>query len=242
MGLSTCSRTKIAPANASGPASEVPRCTAPTSTPIAIAKAPGRIPLNRSATHQAVASPGLAFARAAKSFHSLRSVSVWSTRVFCHKPAHTVASPIRECRITRRSKKRWAASWPPIDNVQLLVHSQGEGGGVSEAGRRSVHSYCGRALRSARSRNWGVLATAADGHQHNHQREGAQNHSFLAALLARSKHYYTNQSHAGESQPGSVDRPWTLQSRGCARRGGDGQNNIRRQGAWRYRVRRKRAG
>src|SRR6202167_2668181 len=78
---------KIVPTNASGPAREWPRCTAPTSTPIAIANAAGRIPLSRRLDHQAAARPGAAFGRTAKNFHSLRSVSDESTPIFCHRTA-----------------------------------------------------------------------------------------------------------------------------------------------------------
>jgi hypothetical protein len=64
---------------------ESPRCTAPTSTPIAIANAAGRIPLSRRDVHQVAARAGSAFGRTLKNFHSLRSVRVWSTTAFCHR-------------------------------------------------------------------------------------------------------------------------------------------------------------
>src|SRR5271169_7154646 len=73
---------KTVPANASGPARESPRCTAPTSTPIEIANAAGRVPLSRRDVHQAAARPRSAFGRTLKNFHSLRSVSDWSTTAF----------------------------------------------------------------------------------------------------------------------------------------------------------------
>src|SRR5215208_2929012 len=71
------------PANVSGPASGLPCCTAPTSTPIAIAKAAGRIPLRVRVTHHAAASPGAAFGRARKNIHSLRAVSAAITTAYC---------------------------------------------------------------------------------------------------------------------------------------------------------------
>src|ERR1700694_5121547 len=79
MGLSTCNSTKTVPANASGPARESPCCTAPTSTPMAIANAAGRVPLSSRAIHQPAARPGAAFGRTLKKIHSLRAVSRWST-------------------------------------------------------------------------------------------------------------------------------------------------------------------
>jgi hypothetical protein len=39
----------------------------------------------RRAAHPAAARPGSAFGRTAKNFHSLRSVSSWSTVAFCHR-------------------------------------------------------------------------------------------------------------------------------------------------------------
>lgn len=80
MGLSTWSRTKTEPAKASGPDSGWPCWTAPTSTPMAMAKAAGRMPRNSNTAHQAVASAGAAWKSAAKNFHSLRAVSQGNMR------------------------------------------------------------------------------------------------------------------------------------------------------------------
>jgi len=63
-----------------------------TSTPIATANAAGRIPLSRRTVHQAAARPGSAFGRTPKNFHSLRSVSDWSTTAFCHRTVRRTGS------------------------------------------------------------------------------------------------------------------------------------------------------
>src|SRR3989442_1046689 len=73
MGLSTWSRTNTIPAKVSGPARWSPRCTAPTSTPIAMANTAGSRPRRTSATHQATARTRSAFGRTPKNVHSLRS-------------------------------------------------------------------------------------------------------------------------------------------------------------------------
>src|SRR5687767_6851777 len=64
---------KMIPAASSGWPGSPPRCTALTSTPIAMAKAAGSTPRSTSSSHHAAASRGAAFGRTAKNFHSLRS-------------------------------------------------------------------------------------------------------------------------------------------------------------------------
>src|SRR6516165_2960419 len=79
---------KIAPTRASGPRRESPRCTAPTRTPMAMAKAAGSAPLNNRARNHARARPGAALGRTLKNFHSLPSVKRRSIAAFClKKPA-----------------------------------------------------------------------------------------------------------------------------------------------------------
>ena len=68
-------RMNTAPSRARGPASPSPRCTAPTTMPIATANNAGRTPRSSSTVHHAMASGPSAFGRAAKNFHSLRSVT-----------------------------------------------------------------------------------------------------------------------------------------------------------------------
>ena len=59
-GVSTCSSTNTTPTNASGPASASPRCTAPTSTPMAMANSGGQHAAQRRArAHQAAAQPAV---------------------------------------------------------------------------------------------------------------------------------------------------------------------------------------
>ena len=68
-------RTNTTPTKASGPARSSPACTAPTSTPIAMANRAGRRPRATSTTHQATARGRSARGRTAKNFHSGRSRS-----------------------------------------------------------------------------------------------------------------------------------------------------------------------
>src|SRR5262249_61783092 len=68
-----CSRTKNAPTNASGRPSGSPRCTAPTSDPIATANNAGSTPRRIRTTHHAAASAASAFGSTEKNCHSLRA-------------------------------------------------------------------------------------------------------------------------------------------------------------------------
>src|SRR5579859_808795 len=60
------------PTNASGVTSCWPRCTAPTSTPMATANAAGKAPRKSSTSHHKLASSGSALGRTLKNCHSLR--------------------------------------------------------------------------------------------------------------------------------------------------------------------------
>lgn len=76
----------MAPTSASEEARGSPRCTAPTRTPIAMAKAAGSAPRSRRTNHHARASPGAALGRAAKNSHnSLRSFSGRNMSALCLK-------------------------------------------------------------------------------------------------------------------------------------------------------------
>ena len=72
IGGSTWSGTNTAPMSASGATRSSPRCTAPTSVPMAMANSAGRIPRSTSTAHQAAASVRSARGRTPKNFHSLR--------------------------------------------------------------------------------------------------------------------------------------------------------------------------
>src|SRR5437773_3344598 len=66
---------KTAPTRVSALPRPPPRCTAATSTPMAIANAAGSTPRRMSTTHHAIARKRSAFGRAPKKIHSLRAVS-----------------------------------------------------------------------------------------------------------------------------------------------------------------------
>src|SRR5262249_16843212 len=78
IGVSTWSSTKMAPTSASGGPSGAPRCTAPTSDPIATANSAGSTPRRMRTTHQAAASAASAFGSTLKNCHSLRARSAVS--------------------------------------------------------------------------------------------------------------------------------------------------------------------
>src|SRR4029079_17303030 len=71
-GVSTWSRTKIAPTNASGWLKSAPRCTAPTSAPIATANSTGSTPRRTRTVHHNAASAASALGRTEKNCQALR--------------------------------------------------------------------------------------------------------------------------------------------------------------------------
>ena len=115
------------------PTSGSPRCTAPTSTPIAMAKTAGRTPRSTRTAHHRQASGPSAFGRTAKNFHSLRARDV-GTRANCAPAAAAVAWTNLTCstagqlwlrllQLPNRNERRGGPEIPPaIDQRRRREH------------------------------------------------------------------------------------------------------------------------